>query len=205
MINRVHAIGVDWADEKHDVSVLDEVGNEVLRRSFEESVDGFVEFGRILDEWSADNIDLVASIEKPDGRVVDLILDHNVKLYPVNSKTLKGARNIHRSSGGRSDAFDAFVLADFIRTHLQTLTPILPNSPQITELKILTRGYDQQMRHLKRLIVQLRQTLKSFYRRPLEVFGELCHPSFRGFLRQVQTPQELGMGAYFGDEECLFL
>ena len=160
MINRVHAIGVDWADEKHDVSVLDEVGNEVLRRSFEESVDGFVEFGRILDEWSADNIDLVASIEKPDGRVVDLILDHNVKLYPVNSKTLKGARNIHRSSGGRSDAFDAFVLADFIRTHLQTLTPILPNSPQITELKILTRGYDQQMRHLKRLIVQLRQTFK---------------------------------------------
>ena len=88
---------------------------------------------------------------------------------------------------------------------LQTLTPILPNSPQIAELKILTRGYDQQMRHQKRLSVQLRQTLKSFYRRPLEVFGELCHPSFRGFLRQVQTPQELGMGAYFGDEEGLFL
>jgi|TARA_B100000315_G_C14531073_1_gene566202 hypothetical protein len=190
-MNQVYALGVDWSDEKHEVCVLDEVGVEVLGRSFKESADGFAELGCILDEWSMNDIDLVACIEKPDGRVIDLLLDHNVKLFPVNPKGVKGARNIHRSSGGRSDAFDAFVLADFIRTHWQTLTPILPNSPQIAELKILTRSYAQQMRHRNRLILQLRQTLKSFFRRPLEVFSDLSRPSFRGFLKQVQTPQQL--------------
>ena len=169
---QVYAIGVDWAGEKHDVCVLDREGRRILNRSFDETTQGFEEFGRILDEWSEQGIELVACIEKPEGLVIDLLGDHNVKVYPVNPKSLNKARELHRVSGARDDQFDAFVLADFIRTHYQTLRPIEPNSPQMTELKILTRDHDRQVTYQRRVLTQLRAALKTFYLRPLEVFGE---------------------------------
>ena len=188
---QVYAIGVDWAGEKHDVCVLDREGRRILNRSFDETTQGFEEFGRILDEWSEQGIELVACIEKPEGLVIDLLGDHNVKVYPVNPKSLNKARELHRVSGARDDQFDAFVLADFIRTHYQTLRPIEPNSPQMTELKILTRDHDRQVTYQRRVLTQLRAALKTFYLRPLEVFGDLKSDLCRDFLKRVPTPQDL--------------
>lgn len=191
MSAHVYAIGVDWAGEKHDVCVLDPEGHIILQRAFDETVEGFTEFGRVLDEWSEQGIKLVACIEKPEGLVIDLLLDHNVRVYPINPKSLKRAREVLRASGSRDDRFDAFVLADFIRTHYQTWPAIEPNTPEMAELKILTRDHDQQIRHRRRLVTQLRQDLKAFYPRPLEAFGALKTPIFRDFLRLCQTPQDL--------------
>lgn len=187
----VYALGVDWAVEKHDVCVLDQDGRSLLKRSFDETAKGFEEFGRVLDEWAEQGIEVVACIEKPEGLVIDFLMDHRVRIYPVNPKSLKRARDLHRASGARDDAFDAFVLADFIRTHYQTLRPIEPNSSQMAELKIMTRDHDQQVRHQRRLLTQLRGDLKAFYPRPLEVFGDLKTALARDFLKRVPTPQDL--------------
>ena len=161
----VYAIGVDWSEDRHDICVLDEAGHRILTRSYEETADGFAELGRTLDEWSTKGIELVACIEKPEGRIVELLLDHRVKLYPINPKSLKEARTIHRVSRSKSDTFDAFVLADYVRTHYQTLTPLSPNSDQMAELKMLVRDYDQQVRHKRRMTSQIRSDLKTFYPR----------------------------------------
>jgi transposase len=187
----VYAVGVDWAGEKHDVCVLGQDGRTILERTFDETVDGFSEFGRLLDEWSQQGVQLVACIEKPEGLIVDLLVDHSVRVYPINPKSLKRAREVHRASGARDDRFDAFVLADFIRTHHQTLRAIEPNSPEMAELKILTRDRHQQVRHRSRLLTQLRNDLKAFYPRPLEAFDDLKTPVFRDFLKLCQTPQDL--------------
>jgi transposase len=191
MSAQVYAIGVDWSDEKHDVCVLSQEGQRVLERPFDETAEGFAELGRTLDEWSQQGIGLVACIEKPEGLVIDVLLDHSVKVYPINPKSVKRARDLHRSSGAKDDPYDAFVLADFIRTHHQTLRPIEPNSPEMAELKLLTRDHDQQVRHQRRLLTQLRKDLKAFYPRPLEVFCDLKTPTSRDFLKRIQTPQDL--------------
>ena len=187
----VYAVGVDWAGEKHDVCVLDQEGRSILQRTFDETAEGFTEFGRILDEWSEQGFDLVACIEKPEGLIIDLLVDHGVRVYPLNPKSLKRARELHRASGARDDRFDAFVLADFIRTHHQTLHAIEPNTPEMAELKILTRDHDQQIGHRRRLLTQLRQGLNTFYPRLLEVFADLKSPICRDFLKLCQTPQDL--------------
>ena len=190
-MSQVYAIGVDWADDKHDVCVLDEQGHRVLERSFDETPEGFSELGRLLDEWAEQGIELVACIEKPEGLVIELLIDHSVRVYPINPKSLKNARYVYRASGSRDDVFDAFVLADYIRTHYQTLRAIEPNTPEMAELKILTRDHSQQVKHRSRLLAQLRQDLKAFYPRPLEVFGDLKKSISRDFLRQCQTPGDL--------------
>lgn len=79
-------IGVDWADTEHAVWVEDEEGAKVLSRSLAQTPEAFAEWGRWLDERRAEGLELWAAIEKPDGRVVDFLLDQGVVVFPVNPK-----------------------------------------------------------------------------------------------------------------------
>ena len=85
-------LGVDWADQTHAVWVVDESGAKITTRAVAHTAEGLGEWGRALDEWRAQGIDLWAAIERPDGRVVDFLLDHGVLVYPVNPKALEIGR-----------------------------------------------------------------------------------------------------------------
>jgi len=133
-----YCLGVDWADQTHAVGVVDESGTTITARTVAHTAEGLDEWGRELDEWRAQGIDLWAAIERPDGRVVDFLLDHGVVVYPVNPKALDRARDRFRQSGAKSDPFDARVLADFLRTDHAHLRPLQPSSEAAQELKLLT-------------------------------------------------------------------
>jgi len=107
---------VDWADEFHQVWVSDAEGKKVVEMTIEQNMKGMSELGRWLHERKAEGVELWASIEKPHGRIVDFLLDHGVVVYPVNPKALDRARDRFRMSQSKSDCFDAYVLAEFLRT-----------------------------------------------------------------------------------------
>jgi len=182
-------IGVDWADAEHAIWVGDEAGAQVAALTVKHTAEGLSEFGRWLYERRAQGIELWAAIEKPEGRVVDFLLDHGVVVYPVNPKALDRARDRFRMSGAKSDPFDARVLAEFLRTDHPHLRPLVPNSEPAQELKLLTRDYQRQVRLQTRLLNQLTATLKEYYPRPLEVFEDLTAGLARDFLRAYPTPQ----------------
>jgi Transposase len=104
-------LGVDWADQTHAVWVVDERGTKLTARTVPHTAEGLSAWGRELDEWRAQGIALWAAIERPEGRVVDFLLDHGVVVYPVNPKALDRARDRFRQSGAKDDPFDARVLA----------------------------------------------------------------------------------------------
>lgn len=182
-------LGVDWADEAHAVWVGDEAGAPVAEMQVEQTAGGLSEFGRWLYERQAQGIELWAAIEKPEGRVIDFLLDHGVVVYPINPKALDRARDRFRMSRAKSDPFDAWVLAEFLRTDHPHLRPLVPNSEPAQELKLLTRDYHRLVRQQTRLLNQLTATLKEYYPRPLEVFEELTTPLARAFLEAYPTPQ----------------
>src|SRR5262245_66304986 len=99
-------IGVDWADAEHAVWVADEEVQRVSATMVPHSAVGFSEWGRQLDEWRAAGLGLWAAIERPEGRVVDFLLDHGVRVYPVNPKAVDRARDRFRQSGAKDDLFD---------------------------------------------------------------------------------------------------
>ena len=152
---------------------------------------GLSEFGRWLHERRAQSIELWASIEKPHGRIVDFLLDHGVVVYPVNPKALDRARDRFRMSQSKSDSFDAYVLAEFLRTDHAHLRALELNSAQAQELKLLTRDHHRLGRHKTRLINQIEVTLKEYYPRPLEVFGDLEDEDRPGFSHPVSDPRSL--------------
>ncbi len=183
-------LGVDWADQTHAVWVVDERGTKVAMRTVPHTAEGLSAWGRELDEWRAQGIELWAAIERPEGRVVDFLLDHGVVVYPVNPKALDRARDRFRQSAAKSDPFDARVLADFLRTDHARLRALQPSSEAAQELKLLTDDYQRQIRQQTRLINQLTTTLKAYYPRALEI-AELPTALAREFLQAYPTPETL--------------
>lgn len=184
-------IGVDWADAESAVWVEDESGAKVMGRTVAHTAEAFAEWGRWLDERRAEGIELWAAIERPDGRVVDFLLDHGIIVYPVNPKALDRARDRFRMSGAKSDPFDARVLATFLRSDHAHLQPLQPSSEAAQELKGLTRDYLRQVRQQTRLLNQLTVTLKEYYPRALEVCDDLKSRWAQEFLRAYPTPAAL--------------
>jgi transposase len=189
-VNRYY-MGVDWADREHQVYGADENGKKIIESKVPQTVDGLAEFGRWLDERRAEAIELWAAIEKPHGRVVDFLLDHAVVVYPVNPKALDRARDRFRMSQSKSDEFDAYVLAEFLRTDHGHLRALEPNSAQAQELKMLTRDHSRLIRQKTRLLNQMGITLKEYYPRPLEAFDDLQTNLALDFLQAYPTPQAL--------------
>jgi transposase len=184
-------IGVDWGDRLHQVHVGDEEGEKVKEVKVQESPEGLTEIGRWLDERRAEGIELWAAIEKPAGRIVDFLLDHGVEVYPVNPKAVDRVRDRYRMSGSKSDAFDAYVLAEFLRTDHAHLRALRPSSEKAQELKLLSRDQRRVGRHKTRLLNQLTTTLKEYYVRPWEVFEDLETEIALDFLQQYPTPAHL--------------
>jgi len=184
-------LGVDWGDRVHQLYGGDENGAKVMEMKLQESPEGMAEVGHWLDQSRAEGVELWAAIEKPHGRIVDFLLDRGVVVYPVNPKVLDRARDRFRMSQSKSDPFDAWVLSEFLRTDHGHLRPLRPNSEQAQELKILTRDQQRMVRHKTRLLNQLKITLKEYYPRPVEVFGDLESRIAVDFLKQYPTPAAL--------------
>lgn len=184
-------LGVDWADAFHQLWVGDPQGKKVAEMTVEQSPKGMSELGRWLYERKAEGIELWAAIEKPQGRIVDFLLDHAVVVYPVNPKALDRARDRFRMSQSKSDSFDAYVLAEFLRTDHGHLRALQPGSEQAQELKMLTRDYHRLGRNKTRLLNQIEVTLKEYYPRPLEVFSDLESKIALDFLERYPTPRAL--------------
>jgi len=185
-------IGVDWGDRLHQMYIGDDEGKKVREMKVQESPEGLAEIGRWLDERRAEGIELWAAIEKPAGRIVDFLLDHGVEVYPVNPKAVDRVRDRYRMSDSKSDAFDAYVLAEFLRTDQAHLKVLRPSSEKAQELKMLSRDQRRVGRHKTRLLHQLTTTLKEYYPRPLEVFEDLETGIALDFLQQYPTPAHLG-------------
>jgi transposase len=184
-------IGVDWGDRRHQVCVCDEDGEKVKEIKVAETAQDLSEIGRWLDEKRAEGFELWAAIEKPAGRIVDFLLDHGVAVYPVNPKAVDRIRDRYRMSDSKSDAFDAYVLAEFVRTDQARLKVLRPSSDKAQELKLLCRDHRRVVRHKTRLLNQLTTTLKEYYPRPLEAFGDIETEIALDFLTRYPTPAHL--------------
>ena len=104
--------GVDWASEKHDVLIEDPAGEELLAATFAHGEDGISGLCAALGALKSQ----VVAIERPDGLLVDRLLDAGVRVLALHPNQVKAARDRFRASGGKSDRFDCFVLCELART-----------------------------------------------------------------------------------------
>jgi transposase len=128
--------GVDWASEKHDVLVADAAGERLLSATFAHDAQGLRALCRALVRLE---VELVA-IERPDGLLVERMLDAGLRILPLHPNQVAATRDRFRVSGGKSDRFDAFVLCELARTDHHRFRVLDPDSDQTKALRALTRA-----------------------------------------------------------------
>ena len=68
--------------QTHAVWVVAAEGTKIAAHTVPHTAEGLSEWGRELDQWRAQGVELWAAIERREGRVVDVLLDHGVTVYP---------------------------------------------------------------------------------------------------------------------------
>ncbi len=183
--------GVDWGDEQHGVCVREEAGSIVWEDLVPHTPKGLQEWGRRLDTWRAAGIELWAAIERPEGRGVELLLDHGVGVDPMNPKALDRARDRFRMSPSKSDGFDGRGRAEVLRTDQPHLRPLQPRSEAAQELPLLPRDHQRLQQQQTRGLNQLTSTLQDDYPRGLDLFGDLTTQGALDLLQTYPTPAAL--------------
>ncbi|HEU4727443.1 MAG TPA: IS110 family transposase [Kofleriaceae bacterium] len=185
--------GVDWASEKHDVLVADETGEELLTATFAHEEAGLRSLCRTLVRM---NVGLVA-IERPDGVLVERLLDAGLRVLALHPNQVAAARPRFRVSGGKSDRFDAFVLCELARTDSHRFRILEPDSDETKALRALTRGREDLVQTRVALTNQLRAELERFWPGAVKIFARLDSAIALAFLERYPSPidaQSLGVG-----------
>jgi transposase len=125
------------------------------------------------------------AIERCDGQVVETLPAAGVTVVVISPNQLKNLRGRGGQAGNKDDRFDAFVLADTLRTHRLRLRPLTPDSPATVTLRAAVRARKDLVSHRVALCNQLRAHLKAFYPAPVGLFHELDGLMSLKFLTRV--------------------
>ena len=194
--------GIDWASEKHDVLVADETGAELLTATYAHDEKGLTALCRMLVRMGV----VLVAIERPDGLLVERLLDAGLRVLPLHPNKVAAARDRFRVSGGKSDRFDAFVLCELARTDHHRFRVLEPDCDQTKALRALTRAREDLVGARTGIVNQLRAELERFWRTahavqshgrrdPARVPGALPQPGRRAWSRDRSRSVPLVLGS----------
>jgi transposase len=170
--------GIDWASDDHAVSIVDAGGREIVRHTIEHNVAGLRELLAVLQRAGVQEV----AIERPDGPVVETLLDAGVTVVVISPNQVKNLRGRYGSAGNKDDRFDAFVLADTLRTDRARLHPLLPDTPATVTLRQTCRARKDLVTHRVAVANQLRAHLKTVFPGAVGLFAALDSPISLAFL-----------------------
>ena len=178
--------GIDLASEEHRLVVVEQDGRRLDERCYSHSEEGIAALVRRLLELGVQRV----AIERPNGLVVDRLLTAGIVVVPVHPNQLAAARDRYRSGGGKSDGFDAYVLAELARTDMHRLTTLQPDSDETRALRALTRAREDLVEQRVALANQLRAQLDCFWLGASRVFADVDSPIGLAFLERYPCPED---------------
>ena len=132
------------------------------------------------------------AIERPDGTVVETLLEAGFTVVVISPDQLKNLRGRYGSAGNKDDRFDSFVLADTLRTDRARLRPLLPDSPATVTLRQACRARKDLVRHRVAVCNQLRAHLKIAFPGAVGLFAVLDSPVSLAFLARFDCQDRAG-------------
>ncbi|MGW5673329.1 IS110 family transposase [Micromonospora sp. NPDC003776] len=168
-MKRATTAGVDWAKDNHAVCVLDADGEPIERITVTHNKTGLNRLNTVLDRHGVDDV----GIERGDGPVVDALLAAGRTVFVIPPSQVKALRRRYGSAGNKDDRFDAYVLADTVRTDRRRLTPLLLDSEPTTALRKLCRARKDLVAHRVAATNQLRAHLQTALPAAVDLFADL--------------------------------
>ena len=183
--------GIDWASESHVVCVVDEHGQRQARRAVSHDDAGLAELVRLLQLHAVERV----AIERPDGVLVERVLDAGFAVLAIHPNQMAAARDRYRAAGGKSDPFDAYVLAELARTDHHRFRLVVPDTDQTRALRAMTRAREDLVQMRVETANRLRAELERCWPGAARLFADLDSPIALAFLERYPSPRDAtGLG-----------
>jgi transposase len=179
--------GVDWAKDDRAVCVVDEFGRPVERVTVAHTAAGLARLVWVLGRYPLAGV----GIERGDGPVVEALLGARLPVFVIAPGQVRSLRRRYGSAGNRDDRFDAFVLADVVRTDRARLTVLAPDRVDTVALRRLCRARKALVEHRVAVANQLRAHL------------ETALPGVVGLFSALEARISLAFLAQFGTQDAL--
>jgi hypothetical protein len=144
-------IGDDWAEDHHDIEFEDEAGRRLIRARLPEGLDGITRLHALVAEhapaaWASLSPEqaagqVVVGIETDRGPWVTALRAAGYQVYAINTMSVARYRDRHSTSGAKSDAGDAHVLAEIVRLDRDHHRPIAGDSDLADVINLLARAH----------------------------------------------------------------
>jgi transposase len=170
-------VGDDWAEDHHDVELQDETGRRLGKARLEEGIVGIARLHALVGEHVGEDTEpaqVAVGIETDRGPWVQALIAAGYQVYAINPLQVARYRERHAVSGAKSDAGDAHVLADMVRTDRHQLRPVAGDSVAAEAVKVVARAHQTLIWERTRHILRLRQTLREFFPAALAAFDDLA-------------------------------
>jgi hypothetical protein len=181
-------VGDDWAEDHHDVHLMDETGAQIARRRLPEGLAGIRGFHELVAGHVEEPGEVVVGIETDRGLWVQALIAAGYQLYALNPLAVARYRERHNVAGAKSDAGDAKVLADLVRTDRHNHRPVAGDSPDVDAIKVLARAHQNLIWSRNRQTNGLRSALREYYPAALVAFDDLAHHDCLAVLAKAPTP-----------------
>jgi transposase len=179
--------GIDWASQEHAVRVHDGAGRKVASFTIAHSAVGFEDLVGRLARFG-EPAELPVAIERPDGRLVDRLLEAGHPVVPVSSNAIKAWREAEVTSGAKSDLGDAETICEYLRLRVHRLRPLQPYSQHTRALRAAVRGRTDLVTQRVAANNQLEATLDAFWPGAKAVFADVTSKIALAFLERYPTP-----------------
>jgi transposase len=180
--------GIDWASADHAVCIVDAAGAVVSRFTVAHTAEGLRSLVRGLARAGACEV----AIERGDGPVVDALLAAGVTVVVITPRQIKNLRSRYGSAGNKDDRFDAYVLADVLRTDRGRLRPVTPAGPATVALRQACRARKDLVRHRVAVGNQLRAHLQCAFPGAVGLFSGLHSAISLAFLARFDCQDRAG-------------
>jgi transposase len=191
-------IGDDWAEDHHDVELVDEQGRILARRRLPEGLTGVTKLHALIaehapEEWA--DLDpaeaaaqVVVGIETDRGPWVGALVAAGYTVYGLNPKSVARYRERHSTSGAKSDTADAHLLAEIVRLDRAHHRPVAGDSATGEAVKVTARAHQSMIWDRTRHVLRLRAALRDFFPAALAAFEDLDEPDTLALLAQAPDP-----------------
>ena len=184
-------VGDDWAEDHHDVEVMNEAGKVLAKKRLPEGASGMSQLhgliGRHVPE-DADDAEVVIGIETDRGPWVAALIAAGYTVYPANPLLASRYRERHAVSGAKSDGGDAHMLADMVRTDSHQLRPAAGDSPEVEGIKVVARTHKTMIWDRTRTVQRLRHQLREYFPAAIAAFEDLDAPDVLELLGKAPDP-----------------
>jgi transposase len=184
-------VGDDWAEDHHDIEVMDEAGTVLAKRRLPEGVAGMTQLhaltGRYLPGDAAD-AEVVIGIETDRGPWAAALIAAGYTVFPVNPLQASRYRQRHGVSGAKSDQGDSHMLADMVRTDSHQLRRAAGDSAEAAGVKVVARAHKTMIWDRTRAVQRLRHQLREYFPAALEAFEDLDAPDVLDLLAKAPDP-----------------